>query len=308
MRRVYIAALHRKRDVGPQKLFGNMYVIDWDTKEFLREPKGMDPGYSLYNPSSNSHGVRSLSFHEGKLYVAGSGSVLSSFDVDTYKLLKSNVYSEFQSLHQIRSYNGFLYVVSTSNNNLYKLVNDEIVETVELKDFREYIEPHISSSPNGWNGERLHFNAIGWGPNGDEYHSYCAHQLLFNFTKKEVFYQGGELAGPHDISFIGDNLIVSSSSNKKTLSINIRTKEVNKIQEVKPEKVPDYLKGLNEFGFTRGVAVHKNKVFVCSTPTRVVIFNYDPIKDHYSLEEEFNISDEPIESISDIVLDPRDWI
>lgn len=301
MRRVYVTTIQRTNDPDGGAL-GNIYVLDWDTKELLTNPRGLDPGYSFYRPRGKSHGVRGITFYKGVLYVAGSGSNLSRFDPDTYEMMDSKVFEQFRGVHQIRVFNGLLYVVSTLNDSLHKLDGYDIVETVKLETYKSYIDPFIDYEKS-WGLDRLHFNSIAW-LDGEEYHSYCGPHIIFNFSRKKVIHQGGLVQSPHDIVFKNGCFITNSSTDKSTVSVNLFSGEEQVIQKITPPSHSNSSEH-NSCGLTRGLAISGNLLFACSSPTVVNTFRYN--NNSWTSEETFDLGGNLDESIFDILLDPRDW-
>lgn len=303
MKRVYVTTIHRKKEFTKGERLGNVYVVDWETKEFLTKPSGLDPGYSFHKPLSKSHGVRGISFHGDKIFVAGSGSNLSCFDKDTFELVEHKEIKELIGIHHIRSHGGLLNVVSTGNDTLFKLDGFDVVDEVHIGDYKEYIEPHMFEEcrEKEWGTNKLHFNSIGWGPDGDEYHIYCGAKIIFNFTKKEVVYSGEGLNGPHDLVFDDNSLFFNNSETLSTCRIDLGSKGLYEVHKFYPDS--RFISEYNTNGFTRGLAKSGDTLFMCGSPTRVCSFDIELNKETDVLE----LSDDLGESIFDIILDPRDW-
>lgn len=303
MRRIYISSMYRLYEGGVGKgELGYVYVLDWDTKELLVEPKGVEPDYSLYTPMGKSHGCRGITIHEGKLYVASSGHDISVFDLDTYRLINKLSFPDFKHIHQIKDHNGILYVCSTGTDRLYKLKNDQVIEEIYLGSIAPIVDPFIPEDWHGtWGNDRLHFNSIGWDSYGDEYHIYFGARMVFNFTKCKIVYAHGVLRCPHDIMFIPGNAFLVGSSQDKSVYLFLATLDeircINKSFDVAPPDIP------NDHGFTHGLASGSNLVFSCSSPTQIRSFDSKTFK----LLETHRLTENPNECIYDLVLDPRDW-
>jgi len=146
----------------------------------------------------------------------------------------------------------------------------------------------------------LHFNSIGWAPNGDEYHVYYNARMVFNWTQQKIMAQGGLLHCPHDVLVTNDGFFTCSSTDKALYHFynNGDIRVVVKNQEV---AVPDCP---NHAGFTHGIARGDDILFVCSAPTKIQTF-----KDRhwFNFIEVFHCSGAVNECIYDLTLDPRDW-
>lgn len=303
MKRVYITTIHRKKEFTAGERLGNVYVVDWRTKRLLTKPSGLDPGYSFHRPLSKSHGVRGISFHNEKIFVAGSGSNLSCFDKDTFELIEHREIKELIGIHHIRSHNGLLYVVSTGNDILFKLDNFDIVDEVYIEDYKEHIEPYMfeECKEKSWGTNKVHFNSIGWDQDGNEYHIYCGAKVIFNFTKKEVVYCGNNLKGPHDLVFDGSSLYFNNSETLSTCKVGLVSKDLCEVHSFSPDS--EFISEYNTNGFTRGLAKSGDVLFMCGSPTRVCSFDVKNNKEIDSLK----LSDDLGESVFDVMLDPRDW-
>lgn len=303
MKRIYISSMYRILEDGvAQGELGYVYVLDWETKQMLVRPKGIEPDYSLYAPMGRSHGCRGITIHDNKLYVASSGSDISVFDLDTYQRIKKLSFPDLRHIHQIKSHDGTLYICSTGTDRLYKVQDDEITEEIYLREVAPLVDPWISPEWVGtWGNDRLHFNSIAWDGYGDEYHMYFGARMVFNFTKQQVVYSHGVLRCPHDILFLpGNGFCANSSMDKSTYFFHPNGDEVRCVNK-NFDRTP--AGSTNAHGFTHGLAAGGNLLFCCSSPTKIRSFDAQSLE----FQEEVRLSENINECIYDLVLDPRDW-
>lgn len=306
MKRVYIST-HYRLEEGEEVLgeLGHVYILDWDTKELLCDPRGIEPDYRLGAPLGRSHGARGITYFQGKLYVAGSDNKISVFDPDSLGHIKTIEKKEFKALHQIKGHNGLLHVVSTGLDQVVRLKDDEVVAIDKLDVNRELLEPYVvhNEPDHGWGSDHLHFNSITWSPKGEEYHTYFSARMVFNYTKRKIVYAHGLLDGPHDVMFADNkHLLVSSSKCRSLVEIDVKSKQAKIIDQQHPWAGEDAVRIM---GFTRGVAIADDLVLSCSAPTKIVSLKKN--NRNYKKIEEFNLNKDPKETIYDIALDPRDW-
>ncbi|HEC64794.1 MAG TPA: hypothetical protein ENI23_05850 [bacterium] len=302
MKRIYISSLFRVDDSDhvEHREMGRLYVLDWDTKTFLKNPTEVNPGHTLYKPKSKFHGARGVTIHDGYIYVAGSYDMLSRYDLETFELVDTVTFPEFKGAHQIKSYRGAIYLVSCANDMRHKVVSKTIVETEDLSSIANIVDPYIKGE-HEWGTGRLHFNSINWDDDGDEYHVYYAAHMVFNYTRKEIIYQGYPLNCPHDIAFHKDNILVNSTGDRTTVCINKHTKKAKVIYTTSDFNTVRY----NSWGFTRALGVCDDTIFVGSVPTKLAALTY---KDgEYVLMEIFEVSLAEDEAIYDIALNAVDF-
>ena len=299
MKRIYVTSLNRVSDPNEDGDLGKLYVLDWDTKKIIP--------HSLESDTINigrSRGVRGIEYVDNYLIVAVVTNKLSAYNADTMLLIKEWEVAETKFLHQIRLDNeGFLALASTGNDRIIRASNRKTYFIEELSWNKDIIDPYITH-PNAcpWGGDRLHFNSLAWDENGDEYHIYNAPRIIFNYTKQEVFAQGGPLLAMHDIVFMDNHLIVNASGDRTTLAIDRVTKEIRVIH--KSRRYPNSEHNLH--GMTRGLAAWKDYLFIGSTPGDLTL--YQKKGNEYFFISNFQLTQDPKESIFDILLDPRDWI
>ena len=294
MKRIYVTSLHRVPDPNEEGDLGKLYIIDWEDKQLRHKPLATE---SI--TIGRSRGIRGITWHNGKLVVAGVTNNISVYNPDTLELENSFPNGDAKYLHQIRSHNGMLHMASTGND---VVVRAPLYGCDSIAELRDIIDPYITH-PNAcpWGGDRLHFNSLAWDENGDEYHVYNAASMIFNFTKKEVFCHSRAFHALHDLVITPTHMITNSSGDRATLSIDRKTKDISVIH--KSRRHPTYSTNLH--GMTRGLAAHGNHLFIGITPGDIAL--YYKWKDQYEFVSNFSLSIDPRESIFDILLDPRDW-
>jgi len=306
MKRIIISSLFRLKDYPDKGEIGRVYVLDWDTKKLITNPVGIEPGYSLRKPTGKSHGARGVTIYDGKILVAGSGNKFSYFNLDTYDLIETFELDYVAYTHQIKAVGEFLYIVSTGNDKVFKLSGRRIVEEIDISDLCSVLDPFITEGrlKNEWGTDRSHTNSVGWDIAGSMYHVYFGANMLFNYTTKEIVYQGGLFNGPHDIVDHCGDLIVNSTLNHTTLRIDKATKEVEVIFSATVEDNPGGID--NNWGATRGLCTFRDYLFIGNVPTRISLLKREGSS--YEFIETFDVSLAQYEAIYDMVLDPRDWV
>ena len=302
IKRIYISCLCRQNLLGTEKIeeAGKIYILDWDTKTLLSGPYGVNPGYEYFKSLGRSHGARGIVVYKDLLYVAGSGSLLSKYDLNTFDLVETLSFKEFKFLHQIKVKNDCIYIASAGNDKRFILRDDIIVDELDLSTFKDILDP-IYCYHTEWGQDRLHFNSISWDEVGDEYHIYYNPGAVFNVTKGQVVYANRkELDCVHDIVFLDNNIIINSSNSKNTKLINRATKNVRTIYEANTDIT---CSDINLSGFTRALAVCSFGLFVGSSPGRLVLLD----SKNFLVKEVFDFSIDKNESIYDIFLNPSDW-
>lgn len=300
MKRIYLSTMFRLYEAGqPQGELGYVYLIDWETKQQIASPLEIRP---LQPPDGKSHGSRGITIHNNKLYVATSGDDILTFSLDDYRHLGRVTHSGFRRLHQIKDRNGQLYVVSTGGDQLYILENNQVVEVRNLKELAPQIEQYVvqRTREDQWGNDMLHFNSVGWTPDGDEIHVYYNTRMVYNYTRRKIVYQGGVLHCPHDIAAVENGMFVNSSANKSCVFLRDDGDiyVINKNLERAPPECP------NNIGFMHGLAIGDGMLFACSSPS--VMRTFELTKPFHHIET-FQVNDALNECIYDLVLDPRDW-
>jgi len=299
LKRMYLSTMHRIYEAGyPQGEVGYVYCLDWETKQQFRPPIEIVPHQP---PEGKSHGSRGITIYSGQLHVATSGNNILVFDLDTFEKKNDIRYPSFKRLHQIKSHDGYLFVVSTGNDKLIT-IDGMIPAELDLSQAAELLEPHViqRTREDQWGNDMLHFNSVGWAPNGDEYHVYYNCNMVFNWTQQQIMALNGPLHRPHDLAFTEDGFFVNSSADKACLFFkwNGEIRVVNKNLEVPPPGIP------NNTGFTHGLAIGDDILFACGSPTKVCAFEK---KEPFNHIHTLHLNDAPNECIYDLVLDPRDW-
>jgi hypothetical protein len=293
--------MHRIYEAGyPQGEIGYVYILDWETKEPLGPPIEIVPHQP---PEGKSHGSRGITIHRDQLWVATSGDNILVFDLDTFRFREDIRHPNWKRLHQIKSRqsDGTMHVVSTGNDTLFRMGGPHSTLT-DLSTQSELLEPHIiqRTREDQWGNDMLHFNSVGWAPNGDEHHVYYNCNMIFNWTRQQIVALNGPLHRPHDLAFVEDGFFVNSSADKTCLFYkwNGEIRVVNKNLEVPPPGIP------NNTGYTHGLAIGDDTLFACASPTKICAF--EKVEPFHHIET-FHLNNAPNECIYDLVLDPRDW-
>jgi len=310
MRRIYISTVRRVPTYDVDDC-GFLYVLDWDTKSLVCDPILIWDARTPNDPKSRTHGARGITCHNDQIYVAGSGrhidnidhyGKISIFDRDNYRFVKTLRFAdEFSGIHQIRDYNGYLYVVSTGNDRVYRMKNDTIVDFTSVETIAGLLPP----LDRPWGQDRVHFNSIGWDASGNEYHVYLSAQAVVNFTKKKVILQGEEhLSGAHDMCFVQPyKAIINLSDLHRSILLDVRTGEYDTILQL-----PD-IKHQNaewaDLNRPRGSAYDSTTetAFICATPGHMYCYDVNT----WEQVDYFSFTKDVREGVFDMLLDPRDW-
>ncbi len=293
MKRIYISSLNRVHDPNEEGDLGKLYLVDWDTGRVIPHSVESDA-----IQIGRSRGIRGLCWFAEGLLVAGVTNTLTHYDPDNFSIRKTWKDQRVKYLHQIRrSPAGQLHMASTGNDRLVTGWNTE-----DLSINKDIIDPYITddSFPK-WGGDRLHFNSLAWDESGDEYHIYNSPRMIFNYMKGEVFAQGGPFNSLHDIVINPKEIIVNSSGDRTTLSIDRKTKEISVLHKSRSRPSEEY----NLHGMTRGLAQWDDHLFIGITPGTLLCFRLK--RNEWEYESHLVISNDRRESIFDILLDPRDW-
>jgi hypothetical protein len=301
MKRLYISTMHRLSVGGkPHGELGYVYLYDWENDAHLRKPIEIQP---LKMPQSSSYGVRGLAVHDGLLHVATTGDSILVFELDTWKLMGEIGHPELKYIHQIRSHEGLLCVVNTGKDTLCKFSRGQLCDIVDLSTEAVQLGPFAiqRTCDDRWGNDMLHFNSIGWAPNGDEYHVYFNARMVFNWTQKKIMYQGGILHSPHDVVVTDQGFFTSSSADKSALFFknNGDIRVIHKSLRFTPPF------SVNQHGFKHGLAIGDGMLFTGTSPTRLETFD---IANNFNILGAVDLSYAENECIYDIALDPRDWI
>jgi len=286
---------------------GEIYTIDLWTGTVLADPIPIVPGYDIFGCTGRSHGARGITFHDGMMYVADSGKTLFKIDPDTFQIVDSITYPEFAGLHQIKSHHGLLHVVSTSNDRLFRLKDDEIVDEVYFGDWSSLIDGYSGRYNAPWGTGRLHCNSVGWDEEGNEYAVFHTNSMIFQLNTGTVFFHSeGEVWNPHDIMFHQGNIIINNTQRKTTGTIDPDTKEFTEIFAVTDEQQPDKVSCVtNSWGHTRTLVDMGDIIAVGSIPFKIHLLKLD--RGTYRHFATHDLTNNPLQAIYDIALDPRDW-
>lgn len=269
MKRLYITSLFRRPDERGEE--GKLYLFDFDSGNVIKVKE--------------TRSLRGMCVHNGQYYVAGFRNDISLFDPDTLEFSDTVYYEGIDFLHKIYSHLGRIWIPSTGNDRI-----------VMLEDGRLEVAFDITRS----NRDTLHINSLAW-DKGDNL--YCvAHTLgqVLNLMSRNVLLGSG-LKGPHDLEFLDDRrFIVNSSNTRESILGDASTR--SKIQTILSVDVGP---GTSDsmWGYTRGLAISEHLIFIGSAPVHIHVLD----KELFCKGNVFQISNDPAESIFDILLDPRDW-
>jgi hypothetical protein len=304
VRRVYISCTNRVEspEDSPQDR-GDAYVIDWDTKKVINR-------LDVYGPEDikvgRSRGCAGIAWYNNKIYIA-CRSGLCVIDPDTLELV-DEISDVGTGIHEIKVRDDKLYITNTSTDSFTVLQDNEIVDRVYIKekDLPERVIRHLNvpgrKADVEFGADKLHFNSLAWGVNGDMYHLYMAGGIVYNWTRKQLACGILGEAMHHDIASLDkDTLLINGSDIGETILIDIPTKSHRTVRK----NNVGALNGAARHGWLRGMAVHKQTktLFLTTAPGQLIIVDTNTWKDLDSMK----FSTQPKEAPYGILLDPRDW-
>lgn len=288
MRRILITTNTRFKNYSSRGTgSANLYIYDFDSNSIIDKIEFLVDRHD----ESRSAGFRGLDYHGDFLYIATSNSSLFILDPTTYELIDelklSKDLKEYE-IHQIKNYNNILYVTGTKNDTLVK-VKDKGFEVAPITD--------------RFGKSELHFNAIDFLNDGSMLHLYKNFNCVFNYTKNEVVFIGNNVRHDcHDLEVIDDqNFVINSSFLGITWIYNIISHTFTPIRDLKNNSTDSW----NKKGYTRGVVVAGNNIFLGSNPPSIGL--YDLRSNEMLTCNIINISNDSEEVIFDMILHKDDW-
>lgn len=293
MKRVYVSTCRRG---GWHKESGKVYCLDLDSGKVLSQihiPMAM---IELPNPRGGSRGARGLAFHNEKLFCAGWDNI-TRFDPDTLTPEIAWWSKECQDIHQIypRSHD-ILWVVSTRNNSLYSFTPVSFIKMEDMTTIHDGIPSHDPDSP-----DRLHFNSM------------CESLCLFSSIgvvgdrKSGFYYENEKLLHSHDLFLLPTGEILFNESKKnRTIAMELDSPGSYRVIYQAPDK-PDPSRTLARPGWMRGMYYlpKLDQVLLGSAPAQVI--HLGNICREPEILGKYQISDQDIDSVFDVITDPRDW-
>lgn len=308
MHRIYVSTLKRAHRDETDETTGRLWILDWESRQV--EMSRSFPVSKQTPGTGHSFGLRGITWWEGALVVARTDENIMFLDPDS--LSQRCVWespAEINHIHQLKTHNDVLWIVSTANNRLYGWKNGGIVATTKLSTARRWLDPHVPNVTHirsrTWGADRAHFNSVAWHPRtGDEYHCYANLSMIFNWTQQQPVWIGAPLGMPHDIVFLPDGRFVVNSSAYRTAYVFEPTG--NAVQPRLILELPGAeFDGWSMPGWLRGGGYSEatDTLVLTATPGTLHAFRGRTLEPLGSLE----FSQDPTESPYDLVLDPRDW-
>jgi len=272
MKRIYITSHFRRPGERGQE--GRIYLFDFDSGQVIK--------------TRETTSLRGMCVHNGKYYIAGYRNDISVFDPDTLEFSDTVYYGGLDFLHKIYSHNGQMWAPSTGNDKIMVLnIEDQTAE--------------IAVDVTRANRDTMHINSLGW--DGGE-NLYCVSQTLgevLNLFERSTILGPG-IPGAHDLEFLdGRRFLVNSSSSLETILGD--ASEKRKLQTIFTAEGREFANPEAKWGYTRGLALSEHFIFIGSGPVHLNVLD----RETFCVGNKFLISDDPAETIFDILLDPRDW-
>jgi len=302
VRRVYVTVTKRMQEHAPASTRdrSSLVVLDWDAgavvaQHWIEVTRGSERG--------QSRGCRGLAVHDGALYVAVHPDVLQRRNLDALDVEEEFRVPGLVEVHQLQSRGGALWVISTGSNEVLLLRKHEVAER------RTALTPRAEEYVSTWrlgdaySQDRLHFNSIGWGPNGEELHVYSDSNAVFDATAQRVAWFGHPLHKPHNACYCSAHeVVVNSSAVKMTVVLDL----VNHVSRTiyRDDRVPPS-NGVDValVGWTRGLALHGRTAFIGVAPGEAVAVDVPSGE----VVGRVSFSDDPRDAPFAVLLDPRDW-
>lgn len=302
MRRIYTTITKRFPKVrGPDEEWrGCLAVLDWDAQRVLSQHWiAFTQGPLKGEPSW----CRGLAVHEGRLCVAVSPGTIQYRNLDTLAVEDEVVLPGVEDVHEIKEHHGDLYVVNSGHNELVVVRDRGIVarRTVLTPNVERFVYTHRRGVLDV---DKIHFNAIGWMPNGHEIHIYNSAFMIYDATISEPLWLGHPLAGPHDLCFVSRRAVLVNCSSVSCTYIFDLVRHlfflVYHAEEQAAIQGPEYAAA----GWTRGLATHGTSAFVGVSPSEVVEVDFRTTE----VRRQLKFSEDPREAPYFVLLDPRDWV
>ncbi len=305
MRRIYVSCTNRVEcpENAPED-HGDAYIIDWDTKQVIHR-------LDVYGPEDievgRSRGCAGIAWHENKIYIA-CRSGLCVFDPDTLECI-NEISGVGSGIHEIKSRQGKLYIISTADDSFTVLENDEVVEQVHIrgKDLPErlirYLDTVGHKKRTAFGENKLHFNSLAWNGNGEMCHLYMAGGIIYNWTREKLVCEAlGGNKMYHDLALLDNNTLLTNASDVgETILIDIPSQTTRKVRKTSVGALIESVR----HGWIRGMALHKDTktLFLTAAPGQLIAVNTDTWQDIDSIK----FSTQQQEAPYGILLDPRDW-
>ena len=320
MNRTYNSCIYRYyENKRPADNADWLFIADWENKTVLSTPE--KPPAECVLPArfeARSVGLRGLTWFKDRLWTSGASSGLLEIDPDTYQLIKFHSLPEISEPHQIKAKGDVIHIANTGRDSVLEFDGVNVVrerKIVDMPGVPELIEPYLPEveKKRVWGENRLHFNALAWDSEGNEYHTYMRCHSIFDVTNQRIIERGINQA--HDLEVVGANLFYSSSGDRSAFSIKITGTELERACLLK-EEIPDSelearkSSTLQHFPYTslvRGIAhsAKYNLLFVAHAPGTLVCLDLSVPGGKKVGEMQYCNSRGAMPF--DILLDPRDW-
>lgn len=265
--KLYITSLVRKGTHRGED--GWLYIVDLPSFKVIDKIKHVS--------------LRGMCLLDNELIVADFFHTLYKFNEPERKLEVYCDDNRFSYLHLIYNRNGTIWTTNSGNNSIVKVKDAQVTEVIKL---------------NPKSSDELHFNSIGFAPNGDEYYmyNYCGHV----WSKRHRRFVVGDLKCAHDIVFINDEeFVVNDSLTRRTLLCNINGGHraiVNMPEDSRST-------GVCMWNLTRGLEYvpEKNLMFVATSPCMIHVLD---VSDNYKDIHAIELSQNRDESTFDLLVAP----
>lgn len=276
-------------------------VLDWGSKRVLdRHWIEVTRGEA----GGQSRGCRGIVWHDGAIYIALHPDILQRRHPDTLGVEWESKIPGLREVHQLQSRDGELLVVSTGTNELLHMRNHEVIKVESVLTphvVHHYAHTHLLGEEGAQ--DKLHFNSIGWSPDGRPHYLFAECDVLYDVYEHRAAWFGRPLRQPHDVCFVSqDVVLVNSSANRSMVLLDLARRTYRYMYH--DERTPpsqDVRVAL--VGWTRGLALDGHVAFVGVAPGEVVAVNWKTD----TVVGRLPISSDPRDAPFQLLLDPRDW-
>lgn len=302
MRRVYVSCTER---VIGERYVSDLVLLDVDSNRVLASRPVVLAIAEKVPGSGRSRGGRGICWHRGELTFAINSGILETLDPETLQARSRREIPDCSEVHLIRSHADVLHLCSTWTNRVIRINGDLVTSNFVLSDeLRQFVGAERAKRPD-WQ-DHLHFNSIAWNFEGEEFHLYSHPSIIFNWTKKEIMYQGDKLRNAHDLHFLDNRrLLVNSSWERKTKLFDTYTRTFKTVYEEPNAVILDLLIDHAKTGWLRGLMVDHSSglMLISAAPGRLHILELGSWRVLQTME----FSTHPHCTPFDIALHPEDW-
>lgn len=289
--KIVASSVIRAHDISGDSSHGGLYVVDMNSgeienhigwsKEFL---KGGET-----NPRGGERGLRGIVVRDNDLICASAYGLLK-LDKETLEIKQYTVKPEdFEGLHEICLYNGYLWLSVCAFDCIAK-VDPETFEVVDrwhlrtLNNERTKLEL-IQTDQCNKHQHLLHINSIA-AFNGRLVFSGTGIPGLYSFEDPSTPVVPFEIRGKHNFYEYEDYTLLNDTKHEALLKFKPNGKPDRKVPIPARQDIQSQ-GSISRNNFLRGMARNGNKVYIGSTPARIMELDLDS----HQVTNEIRLSD-----------------